>query len=98
MMEEGAKGAISVTANIAPADVSKMTRAALQGDKDEARSLHEKLLPLHDAMFLETNPQPAKIALKMMGRGNGEFRLPLWGISPENEEKLKAALTAYGLL
>lgn len=98
IIKAGGKGVISVTANIAPADVKKMVQAALEGRGDAARALHEKLLPLHGAMFLETNPQPVKVALKMMDRGNGEFRLPMWGISPENEEKLKTALTACGLL
>ena len=98
MMAVGAKGVISVTGNIVPADIKKMVALALKGKMDEARKMQEKLMPLHNAMFLETNPQPAKIALKLLGRGNAEFRLPLWGISPENEEKLRAALKAYGLL
>ena len=98
MMAVGAKGVISVTANIVPADVRKMVGLALKGKMDEARKIQQKLMSLHNAMFLEANPQPVKIALKMLGRGNGEFRLPLWGISPENEEKLRAALKGYGLL
>jgi 4-hydroxy-tetrahydrodipicolinate synthase len=98
MMALGAKGVISVTANVVPADVKKMVSLALKGKIDEARKMQQKLMPLHGAMFLESNPQPVKVALKMLGRGNGEFRLPLWGLSPENEEKLRAALKAYGLL
>jgi 4-hydroxy-tetrahydrodipicolinate synthase len=98
MMAVGAKGVISVTANIAAADVKKMVGLALKGKMDEARKIQQKLMPLHTALFLETNPQPVKMALKMLGRGNGEFRLPLWGISPENEQKLAAALKGCGLL
>ena len=98
MMAVGAKGVISVTANIVPADVKKMVGLALKGKADEARKIQQKLMPLHNALFLEANPQPAKVALRMLGRGNGELRLPLWGISPENEEKLRAALKGYGLL
>jgi 4-hydroxy-tetrahydrodipicolinate synthase len=98
MMAVGAKGVISVTGNVAPADIKKMVALALSRKMDDARKMQEKLMPLHNAMFLETNPQPVKIALKLLGRGNAEFRLPLWGISPENEEKLRAALKAYGLL
>lgn len=94
----GAKGVISVTANLVPADVKKMVHAALKGDTGEAGILQKKLMPLHDAMFLESNPQPVKTAMKMLGRGNGEFRLPLWGISAENEAKLRAVLADYGLL
>lgn len=98
MMAVGAKGVISVTGNVVPADIKKMVALALSRKMDDARKMQEKLMPLHNAMFLETNPQPVKIALKLLGRGNAEFRLPLWGISPENEEKLRAALKAYGLL
>lgn len=94
----GAKGVISVTANLVPGDVKKMVRAAIKGNIEEARQLQKKLLPLHDAMFLESNPQPVKTAMKILGRGNGEFRLPLWGISAENEAKLKAVLADCGLL
>lgn len=98
LIAHGAKGVISVTANVVPADMKKMVALALKRKTDEARQMQEKIMPLHNAMFLESNPQPVKTALKMLGKCNGEFRLPLWGISPENEEKLRAALKGYGLL
>lgn len=98
MMSLGAKGAISVTANIAPADMTKMTDAALSGDFSTAKRWHDKLYPLHKNLFLETNPIPVKAALFMMGKCSDEVRLPLSPISEANHEHLKKVLSAYGLL
>lgn len=93
----GGKGAISVSANVAPRDVSSMMRAWERGDIDEARRLHFKLEPLNQSMFLETNPIPAKTALSLMGKIQEEFRLPLCEMSRDNREKLKNVLTSYGI-
>ena len=98
MMELGATGVISVTANVAPADVARMVALKKNGNDDEAASLDKKLRPLHDAMFVETNPQPVKTALKLLGRGNGEMRLPMWGVSDESAAAIEKALKDYGLL
>jgi 4-hydroxy-tetrahydrodipicolinate synthase len=97
LMLLGGKGTISVSANIAPKDVSGMCRALLDGKVDEARSLHFKLEPLNKSMFLETNPIPVKTALAMMGKIEEEMRLPLCPMSSGNREKLKTALVRYGL-
>ncbi|MFY9268520.1 MAG: 4-hydroxy-tetrahydrodipicolinate synthase [Candidatus Manganitrophaceae bacterium] len=97
-MAVGGKGVISVTANIAPAEMAKMTEAALRGDYTEARSLHQKLYPLHQVLFIETNPIPVKAALALMGKCTDEVRLPLCRMSEENLKKLKLALKEYGLL
>ncbi len=94
----GGKGVISVTANIAPKDMASLVDALEAGDMDEARRLHYRLLPLHRAMFIETNPIPVKTALAMMGRIEEELRLPLVPMAPSNRERLKKALTDYGLL
>ena len=95
----GGRGVISVTSNVAPRDMAKMMDAALAGRLDEARALHYKMVPLMQAMFFETNPVPAKTSLELMGRiGSGAPRLPLWGMGAANLDKLKAALTEYGLL
>jgi len=94
----GGRGVISVTANVAPADVSAMCRAWMEGDHDRARELHFKLEPLNKAMFLETNPIPVKTALSMMGRIREEFRLPLCPMSDENKERLRKALVEYNIL
>jgi len=99
LMAIGGKGVISVVNNLAPKDVSEMTDAILAGDWDKGRELYYKLLPLCKAMFLETNPIPLKTAMAMTGLiPNGDMRLPMCGMTPANQEKLKMALQAYGLL
>lgn len=98
LMALGGKGTISVTANIAPRDVSSMCAAMLKGDFDGARKLHFQLEPLNKAMFLETNPIPVKTALALMGNIKEEMRLPLCPMSDENRGKLKNVLANYGLL
>jgi len=97
-MAVGGKGVISVTANIAPADMAQMIEAAERGDYGRAKKLHDQLYPLHQVMFVETNPIPVKAALALMGKCADEVRLPLWRMSEENLKKLKAALKQYGLL
>lgn len=94
----GARGAISVTANVVPEDCAKEWRAFKDGDVGEAGLLHEKLMPLHDAMFLETNPIPVKAALALMGLIEEEYRLPLVKMGDENRKKLMESLRAYGLI
>ena len=94
----GGRGVISVAANIVPSETSKLVQAALKGDFEDARRLHYQLSPLFDVLFLETNPAPVKAALEMIGRCNGEVRLPLCPISQANRETLKTVLKQYGLI
>jgi len=94
----GGVGAISVTANVAPADCAGMMDAFFAGTMQEALRLHYKLEPLHGFMFIETNPIPAKTSLALMGKIAEEFRLPLCPMSDANKEKLKKALKDYGLI
>lgn len=94
----GGVGAISVTANVAPADCAAMFDAFFAGRMEEALKLHYKLEPLHGAMFIETNPIPAKTALALMGRIAEEFRLPLCPLADANKEKLKKTLKDYRLI
>jgi len=94
----GGKGVISVVSNVVPGDMAGMCTAFFAGDLDTARKLHYKMWPLMEAMFYETNPAPAKTALKLMGRITGEVRQPLCPLSPANEEKLRAVLHNYGLI
>jgi 4-hydroxy-tetrahydrodipicolinate synthase len=98
LLAVGGVGSISVTANIIPRDMKKMMEAFRRGDLDEARRIHYKSLPLHEAMFLETNPIPVKAALALMGRITWDIRLPLTPLSASSREKLQKALTDYGLL
>jgi 4-hydroxy-tetrahydrodipicolinate synthase len=98
MMAVGAKGVISVAANIVPREVSRLVHSALDGKWDEAREVHFQLYSLFQAMFIETNPIPVKTALAMMGRIREEFRLPLCGLSPGHRVELEELLQRYQLL
>ena len=98
LMALGGKGVISVTANVMPKEVSKMCSLMLKGQYDKAREIHYKLEPLNAAMFIETNPIPAKTALAMMGKIQEEFRLPLCEMAPANREKLKKVLADLKLV
>jgi len=98
LLAMGATGAISVTANVAPADMAALFAAWDRGDVAEARRLHYRLLPLHSAMFLEGNPIPVKAALGLMGRIGPTLRLPLTDLAEAHLDTLTAALADYGLL
>ncbi|MFH1951703.1 MAG: 4-hydroxy-tetrahydrodipicolinate synthase [Pseudomonadota bacterium] len=94
----GGAGVVSVVANIVPRDSADLVMAWEEGRVDEARGLFYKLLPLCQAMFFETNPIPVKTALGLMGKIQDEMRLPLCPMAPANLEKLKKALSGYGLI
>ena len=94
----GGKGVVSVVANIVPKDTADMVKAYEDGKVHQARELFYRLFPLCQAMFYETNPIPVKTSLALMGKIDGEMRLPLCPMAPANLEKLKSALKAYGLL
>ncbi len=98
MMAIGGTGVISVTANVVPELVARQYDAFVEGNLDEARSLHHKLFKLHLAMFYETNPIPVKTALAMMGLIEEEFKLPLCKMSDENKERLREVLKSMGLI
>lgn len=94
----GGKGFITVTANIVPKDVSELYNTFINGDIEEAKKTHYKLLELNEALFSETNPIPVKTSLSLMGMIENEFRSPLCEMSSNNLSKLKATLTNYGLI
>lgn len=98
MMEIGAKGVISVVANIIPHDVVTMIELYNKGKKAEAEALNKKMMPLIAAMFVETNPIPVKKAVEMLGLCSGKVRLPLCEMEEQNLEKVQTALKNYGLL
>jgi len=98
MMALGAKGVITVTANIVPKDMANMVNAALAGNFAEARTYHFKLAPLFTALFYETNPIPVKEALGMMNKLEPEFRLPLTPLASENRERLRQVMKNSGLI
>ncbi len=94
----GGAGVVSVVANIVPRDTADLVKAWEEGRIDEAKGLFFKLLPLCQAMFFETNPIPVKTSLALMGKIQHEMRLPLYPMAPANLEKLKKALSEYGLI
>jgi len=98
LMLLGGHGVISVTANVAPKLMSEMCRAALSGDLARARQLNAQLWPLHQKLFVEPNPIPAKWALAKMGRIEGGIRLPLTPLSVPAEHIVLAALKEVGLV
>ena len=98
LMAVGGKGVISVIANILPKETAEMTRAALNGDWKRAKEIHLRIFPLCKAMFYETNPISVKTAMQLLGRLNGELRLPLAPMSDANRDKLAKVLKAHGLL
>ncbi|HSG28381.1 MAG TPA: 4-hydroxy-tetrahydrodipicolinate synthase, partial [Candidatus Krumholzibacterium sp.] len=93
----GGKGVVSVVGNIVPRDMLALIAAWEKGDIGEARRMSMKLLPLCQAMFIETNPMPVKEAMEMLGFGVGKVRLPLVDMLPANRARLAEALRAYGL-
>ncbi len=94
----GGQGCISVTANIAPALCSAMHAAWAEGRVAEAMAIQRRLLPVHDAMFAESNPGPVKYAASLLGYGSGHCRLPLAPIADATKQKVRSALTNAGLL
>jgi len=88
----GASGVISVTANVAPAAMHEMCALALAGDFEGARRVDERLRDLHAAMFLESNPIPAKWALQDMGMIPAGIRLPLTPLSEHYHERVRSAI------
>ena len=98
MLAVGAKGVITVTANVAPADMAGMIDAWKAGDVAKARQLHYKLYPLFQALFLETNPIPIKHAVALMGKATADLRLPLCAMSQENLEKLTQVMKNLKLI
>ena len=97
MLAVGAEGIVSVAGNIVPKDVIALVDAFRRGDLIEARRLHLKLFPLcRDLLGIAPNPIPIKIALAVLGRGNGEMRLPLTPPNVDAVESLKRSLARYG--
>jgi 4-hydroxy-tetrahydrodipicolinate synthase len=97
-LAQGGDGCISVTANVAPRLCSEMHEAWQRGDVATVRQINERLIPLHDALFVETSPAPVKYAASLLGRCTPEVRQPLWHTTPETQEKVRNAMRGAGLL
>jgi len=97
-MAAGGHGCISVTGNIAPRLCSEMHRAWQDGETDKAIAIQDRLLALHDAMFVESNPGPVKYGASLMGHGSEHCRLPLAPVSDGTRAQVRAAMLDAGLL
>jgi 4-hydroxy-tetrahydrodipicolinate synthase len=93
----GGKGDISVTANVVPAAIARMCELALAGNAEEARAINERLLPLHTAMFVESNPIPVKWAVEQLGLIQSGIRLPLTRLSEQYHQQVITAMQAAGI-
>src|SRR5690554_1003045 len=94
----GGHGDISVTANVLPRELAQMCEHARAGRADEARAINERLMPVHNAMFLEANPIPVKWALAQMGKIQSGIRLPLTPLSETYHASVSQALADAGVL
>lgn len=98
IMSLGGKGVISVLSNIMPKVAHDIAQAALDGDFKKSAELQLKYLELCNAMFMDVNPIPVKMAMNMMGLNAGPLRLPLCDMNEANTAKLKAVLKKYELI
>jgi 4-hydroxy-tetrahydrodipicolinate synthase len=94
----GGHGCISVTSNVAPRLCAEFQGACLRGDYATALALNDKLMPLHLALFIETNPSPAKYALSVLGRCTESVRLPLVPLCDKTKAAVRDAMVHAGLL
>ncbi|MGE0668033.1 MAG: 4-hydroxy-tetrahydrodipicolinate synthase [Sphingomonadales bacterium] len=94
----GGVGCISVAANVAPRLVSQFQNATLQGNFARALELQDQLMPLHHALFVETNPSPAKYAASLLGKCTDQVRLPLVPVTEPTRQAVRAAMEHAGLL
>ena len=98
LLSLGGKGDISVLSNVAPRQTHDICASYFAGDVKTSAGLQLKAIPLITELFSEVNPIPVKAAMNMMGKGVGPLRMPLTEMEPQNQEKLKKAMTAYGIL
>jgi len=96
-MAHGGHGCISVTANVAPRLCSEFQNACMAGDFAKARLIQDQLTPLHDAMFCESSPAPAKYAASVLGRCSDEVRLPIVSASEAARVRIREAMAHAGI-
>ncbi len=94
----GGRGCISVSANVAPKLCSEFQKLSLSNKKEEAKKIFDKLTPLHEVLFIETNPVPTKYSLSLMNKITEEVRLPLVTAKKESKEKIKKVLSNLSLI
>jgi 4-hydroxy-tetrahydrodipicolinate synthase len=97
-MAHGGHGCISVASNVAPRLCAEFQNACLKGDYKAALALQDRLMPLHDVMFIETNPGPVKYAASRLGLCSPEMRLPMVPVTEPARKAIDAALVKVGLI
>ena len=97
-MAHGGHGCISVTSNVAPRLCAEFQDACRNGDYAAALKLQDKLMPLHSALFIETNPAPAKYALSVLGKCAEAVRLPMVPLAEKSKAAVRAAMVHAGLI
>ncbi len=99
LMSIGGRGVVSVVANILPRDLKALVTTFDAGDVGKAQQWHRRLFPLcRDLLGVATNPIPIKTAMKLLGRGTGELRLPMCPLDAAGENKVRQSLRNYGAL
>lgn len=98
LMAHGGHGCISVAANVAPKLCAAFQEACMAGDYDAALGYQDRLMPLHEALFVEASPGPVKYAVSLLGHCANELRLPLVPVMPKTEDTVRAAMTHAGLI
>ncbi|MEE2654740.1 MAG: 4-hydroxy-tetrahydrodipicolinate synthase [Pseudomonadota bacterium] len=97
-LAQGGVGCISVTANIAPKEMSEFHKAWRTGDISGAQSLNERLMPLHTNLFCESNPGPVKYGASLLGKCAADTRLPLGPVSDDSKKVVEDAMRSAGIL
>jgi 4-hydroxy-tetrahydrodipicolinate synthase len=97
-MAHGGHGCISVTSNVAPRLCSEFHAAWQKGDHATALKLHDKLMPLHTNLFIESNPAPVKYALSLLGKMDEKLRLPMVPVSDSTRVAVRSAMVHAGLI
>ena len=98
LMAHGGNGCISVTANVAPKPCSEFQEACMRGDYAEALVYQDRLMPLHEALFIEASPGPVKYAASLLGKSAPDTRLPLAPIAEASKRAVEGAMRGAGLL
>ncbi len=97
-LAQGGDGVISVTANVAPALCSEMHEAWQKGEFATVRRINERLIPLHEALFVETSPAPVKYACELVGQASAKLRLPLVECTDATKKVVREAMVHAGLI
>jgi 4-hydroxy-tetrahydrodipicolinate synthase len=95
---QGGDGCISVTANVAPRTMADMHEAWQAGNLEAAQAINERLMPLHEALFVETSPAPVKYAASLLGKCTAEVRLPMVEPREASKDRVQTAMRSAGVL